>query len=78
MRPLPWSSIEIDFPGRPPWHFNCRTTLSPLMLNEDVPTEETLDRESWISSVAGRESLGDERVSLYEQGKLTLSQLLNL
>lgn len=78
MRALPWSSVEIDFPGRPPWHFNCRTTLSPLMLDQDVPTDESLDREAWLSSVAGRESLGDERVSLYEQGKLTLSQLLDV
>ena len=77
-RALAWSQTGIDFPGRPPWHFNCRTTLTPLVAFADVPLEETFDKEAWIRSDAGRAALGETQVSLYEQGRLTLSQLLNV
>lgn len=29
--PLPQSTIKIKFPGRPPWHWNCRTVILPLL-----------------------------------------------
>ena len=29
-KPLPGSPIQEPFPGIPPWHFNCRTVLTPV------------------------------------------------
>lgn len=77
-QPLAWSKTRIPFPGRPPWHFNCRTTLSPVMVNEDVPNTQTLDPESWLSSPAGRQALGSDKVDRYLGGRITKAQLLNV
>lgn len=30
-KPLPQSAVKIPFPGRPPWHWNCRTQLVPVV-----------------------------------------------
>ena len=32
-RPLPESTVRTKFPGPPPWHWNCRTTLTPIMFS---------------------------------------------
>jgi hypothetical protein len=29
--PLPDSPVQESYPGPPPWHFNCRTTLVPVL-----------------------------------------------
>jgi hypothetical protein len=29
--PLPESTLQIPFPGPPPWHWNCRTVLAPIV-----------------------------------------------
>lgn len=33
--PLPDSATQIKFPGPPPWHWNCRTTLIPVTKSWD-------------------------------------------
>lgn len=40
-RPLPESRTNEDFPGHPPWHWGCRTTLVPVL-----KSWEELRRES--------------------------------
>lgn len=33
--PLPGTKTDIPFPGPPPWHWNCRTTLSAVLKSWD-------------------------------------------
>lgn len=75
--PLPWSLLRIPFPGRPPWHFNCRTTLSPIFIGEDIPQSELLDQDAWLDTDDARDAFGDEQWSLYQEGRITRSQLIN-
>lgn len=30
-KPIPGTKATYDFPGPPPWHFNCRSTLIPVL-----------------------------------------------
>lgn len=34
-QPLPQSTVKFAFPGPPPWHWNCRTTLIPITKSWD-------------------------------------------
>jgi SPP1 gp7 family putative phage head morphogenesis protein len=34
-KPLPESKVKIDFPGKPPYHWNCRSTLVPILKSWD-------------------------------------------
>jgi hypothetical protein len=38
--PLPESEVSIGFPGFPPWHWRCRTILSPITKSWDDLIEE--------------------------------------
>lgn len=38
--PLPESPVDEPYPGRPPWHFQCRTVLSPYTKSWDQLIEE--------------------------------------
>lgn len=48
--PLPESLVKIPFPGPPPWHYNCRTTLSPVTYS----WKELIERYSSDPSLAKR------------------------
>lgn len=72
---LPWSSISIPFPGRPPWHFNCRTTLSAVLRDEAAPTEHTKELDRWIETEDAESALGADRIELYRNGIITRTQL---
>ena len=75
-KPLIWSPAQIQFPGRPPWHWNCRTTLSPLFIGMGIPENETLDRDKWLSSNDARDTLGSESVDMYRAGVIDRDELL--
>ncbi|TXH08974.1 MAG: hypothetical protein E6R03_17370 [Hyphomicrobiaceae bacterium] len=75
--PLPWSAIDIEFPGRPPWHFNCRTTLSPIFIGEDVPDMTSLSPDNWPVTKDGIEALGASNVQAYVSRKITHSQMIS-
>ena len=52
-KPLSESPVKIDYPGPPPWHFNCRTTIVPITKSwkelggklKDGAEEKISDRE---------------------------------
>ncbi len=73
--PLAFSTIAIQFPGRPPWHFRCRTTLTPVFVG-DIPTEETMDREAWFDTVEAREAFGEEQIDSFLEGQLSHIDLI--
>lgn len=66
---LPVSSIQIPWPGRPPWHHNCRTVLTILFPGE-APTQQTLDFNQWVQTDDAAEALG-ESVELYRSGVIS-------
>ena len=100
----PFRGTPISFPGTPPWHFNCRTTLAPIFksledlqavldpeLNEEIvkrgekfpidgkpapkPTfQRTFDE---MSDADRRRLLGPGRLKLYNEGKITLKDLID-
>src|SRR5688572_9327141 len=74
--PLPWSTVFERFPGRPPWHHNCRTTLSPIFIDEHEPEIQEESREDWVDSAAGREAFGDRLADAFLRGRITFAQLL--
>lgn len=74
--PLAWSSVGESFPGRPPWHFNCRTTLVPVFFDEDVPSIQEDDMDEWLDSEDAEEALGEERVQAWREGRMTRTQLV--
>jgi hypothetical protein len=73
--PLPESTSQESFPGRPPWHFNCRTTLVPVFASFEYPSLQ--DADKWLSSRAGKAALGPRRVALWEAGRITRNQLID-
>jgi len=74
--PLPYSTVDESFPGRPPWHFNCRTTLTPVFADEDVPTIQEESTDDWLLSEDGRDALGSDRVDAFVEGRMTRTQLI--
>ena len=34
-KPLPDSPVQVSFFGAPPWHFQCRSTLLPILMSLD-------------------------------------------
>lgn len=61
--PLPESSVQIQFPGPPPYHFRCRSTLIPLTkawaeLANDAGADSAMvdklkavnEKEGWLQS----------------------------
>lgn len=95
-----------EFPGPPPWHFNCRTVLIPVLAswsemvrNPDLAErlrgvgDDPGTRSSLNGAVAGDlnydawlrtqprdvqiEALGQAKHSLWEDGKLTLPELID-
>lgn len=74
--PMAWSASQERFPGRPPWHYRCRTTLVPVFRDSDLPTDEILDWEEWTATDPAREALGERNLDLYARGLMTSSQLI--
>jgi len=100
----PFRGTPISFPGPPPWHFNCRTTLSPIFkslealqsvldpeLNEEIVKRgETFPIDGKPAAMPSfqktfdamgeqerRRILGPGRLRLYDEGKITLKDLLD-
>lgn len=106
----PLEGTDIKFPGPTPWHFNCRTTLIPLIRSwadlmsgnavskakmqrlEDnlkgTRTQSSMDGqvagdltyETWLKSKPEefqKEVLGPSRWSMWAEGKISLSQLVD-
>ena len=100
----PFRGTPISFPGTPPWHFNCRTTLAPIFksledlqsvldpaLNEEIvkrgeefpidgkpaPTPSFKTTFDAMSESERRSILGPGRLTLYNEGKITLKDLVD-
>lgn len=71
--PLPWSQWRGKFPGRPPWHFNCRTFLTPVFAGDGPPGMVT----EWDAPVTALRPFFPEAVRLFRDGKLTTSQFVS-
>lgn len=74
---LPWSTVSYSFPGRPPWHFNCRTTLSPIIQGEDLPGDETLDRDQWFDGQDAADTLGPDQIAQFQRGETDILYMLD-
>jgi len=70
------SMTKKPYPGPPPWHWNCRTQLVPVLNDADLPTIFTV--EDWIKfdPEEARAALGADRISLWKRGRLPLSDLV--
>ncbi len=62
-KPLKDSATDEPFPGPPPWHFQCRTTLSPVVMDwsemtKDPEVKKTLEKvprtKSFKASMDGK------------------------
>ena len=100
----PFAGTPIRFPGPPPWHFNCRTTLVPIFksledlqavldpeLNEEIvkrgeefpvdgepaPTPTFQKMFDGMSESERRQILGPGRLKLYNDGKITIKDLID-
>ena len=100
----PFRGTPIHFPGPPPWHFNCRTTLSPIFkslealqsvldpeLNEEIvkrgeefpidgkpaPIPSFQSTFDQMTDAERRRILGPGRLRLYNDGKITLKDLVD-
>lgn len=74
--PLPWSATMERFPGRPPYHWNCRTTLTPIFAFEEIPQLQEAELDEWFESDDAKESLGAARIAQFQLGFLTRTQLI--
>lgn len=73
--PLDGSTVDEEFPGRPPWHHNCRTTLVPLFVGEPDPSPEATGDE-WFTSQDASDTFGDDAVEVFKRGFITKDQLI--
>lgn len=71
--PLPWSQSMEMFPGRPPWHFNCRTVLAPVIAGEQPP--EPIGHE-WFESDSAIEAFGADAIDMYRRGIISRAELI--
>ena len=73
----PLNSItNINFPGYPPWHWNCRTIIVPILYGDPVP--QTLSYDNWLqqqSKTVQQQILGSARYQLWAQKKISLTDL---
>ena len=77
-KPLAWSTVRTPFPGYPPWHLNCRTTLTPVIAG-DPPQQLTYPE--WLSTRSAaeqRDILGASRYKMWKEGNLDLHQMLDV
>jgi hypothetical protein len=67
---------NINFPGYPPWHWNCRTIIVPILYGDPVP--QTLSYDEWLqqqSQTVQQQILGPARYQLWAQKKISLTDL---
>mgnify|MGYP003669848477 FL=1 len=67
-----------SFPGPPPWHMNCRTTLIPLGREDDPIAGQTfgglLDS---MTEEQQKEMLGPGKFELWRKGDISMSDLID-
>lgn len=74
-RAMPDSATRESFPGRPPWHWNCRTVLTLLLFgggDAEAPGDE------WFSTLDAAETVGAGPIGLFRSGAITRSQMVSL
>jgi SPP1 gp7 family putative phage head morphogenesis protein len=91
-KPLPQSPVKINYPGEPPWHFNCRTRLIPIVAPPpwlkgaekkkflDNQLAQDVNYEKWLKRQkvsTQKEILGKGRHKLWSEGKISTTQLTN-
>lgn len=91
-RAMKQSAYPGRFPGPPPWHWGCRTTLIPLMVPGDYRTKKGRIRkmdgrfaknqgfETWLKKRPETEQLkllGPGRFGLWKKGKIGMKDLIN-
>ncbi len=73
----PLNSItNIEFPGYPPWHWNCRTIIVPILYGDPIP--QTLSYNTWLqqqTQTVQKQILGPARYQLWTQKKISLTDL---
>lgn len=75
--PMPASTRDEPFPGPPPWHWHCRSSLVP-MFERSKPKVTTFD--DWLRERGdeyARKRLGPGLFDLWRSGKIALSQLID-
>jgi hypothetical protein len=75
--PLESSTVNEPFPGRPPWHFNCRTTLSPIIAGEDPVEAETMDEDNFMASPDAAEAFGPDVVQSWQAGEISPIEIMS-
>lgn len=93
LKPLPDSPRKEPWPGYPPWHYFCRSTIIPVIRaysdlsgvgdaakgsNGSFPTKHRY--ESWLETLSAAQArgvLGAGRYELWKDGKLNFSELVD-
>lgn len=74
---LPDSPVRLKFPGPPPRHWNCRSTLAPLFAGTPAAS---FTYDDWLrrqSEAVQREALGVLKWKLWRDGKVSLAGLVD-
>jgi hypothetical protein len=69
-------STDIKFPGYPPWHWNCRTIIVPILYGEEQPPQ--VSYEEWLNTKnedVQKKILGTARYTLWKEKKISLNAL---
>lgn len=71
------SAVADPFPGSPPYHYRCRSSLAPVLASHAPPTVTSVDE--WIAQHPedALAALGAEQVDLWRRGLLPHSQLVD-
>lgn len=78
-RPMPQSTRQEPFPGPPPWHFHCRSSLVPIT-EKNAGRLKVTTFDDWLEQRGddfARAKLGPGLFDLWRSGKITLSQLVD-
>lgn len=62
---------------RPPFHFNCRTIIAPVLIGREH--EHTVEADEWLTKQSEKTQdaiLGPQRAELFRKGKLQLDELI--
>ena len=77
-RPLKESRVRSRYPGPPPWHWRCRTTLIYVIIDEKAADD--LGFEGWLSKqtkATQEDALGPGRLDLWKKGKISMTDLID-
>lgn len=78
-KPMPQSTRNEPFPGAPPWHWHCRSSLVAVTKNT-VRRLKVTTFDDWLEERGddfARAKLGPGLFDLWRSGKITLSQLVD-